>query len=206
MIQHESRLRVADNTGAKEILCIRVLGGSGRRYAGIGDIIVGTVKDALPGAGDLPTSPDGWEEGPSVARSPVVLVSPTVGSKTIDTAPTSWSDPINASGQVRLANPDTDTAGRLAYYASRVSRPEPLDLAVASKLIVASRSAAARIAATPRRQAGIRNASSNATHPTCSSHRNPLAWTPKTDSGQYAPRTTWSRPMTTDAVRRTRQS
>ncbi|HTW19742.1 MAG TPA: 50S ribosomal protein L14 [Mycobacteriales bacterium] len=51
MIQQESRLRVADNTGAKEILCIRVLGGSGRRYAGIGDIIVCTVKDALPGAG-----------------------------------------------------------------------------------------------------------------------------------------------------------
>jgi large subunit ribosomal protein L14 len=51
VIQQESRLRVADNTGAKEILCIRVLGGSGRRYARIGDIIVGTVKDALPGAG-----------------------------------------------------------------------------------------------------------------------------------------------------------
>jgi large subunit ribosomal protein L14 len=50
VIQQESRLRVADNTGAKEILCIRVLGGSGRRYAGIGDVIVGTVKDALPGA------------------------------------------------------------------------------------------------------------------------------------------------------------
>lgn len=51
MIQQESRLKVADNTGAKEILCIRVLGGSGRRYAGIGDIVVATVKDALPGAG-----------------------------------------------------------------------------------------------------------------------------------------------------------
>ena len=51
MIQQESRLRVADNTGAREILCIRVLGGSGRRYAGIGDIIVATVKDAIPGAG-----------------------------------------------------------------------------------------------------------------------------------------------------------
>ena len=50
MIQHESRLKVADNTGAKEILSIRVLGGSGRRYAGIGDIIVASVKDALPGA------------------------------------------------------------------------------------------------------------------------------------------------------------
>jgi large subunit ribosomal protein L14 len=49
VIQQESRLRVADNTGAKEILCIRVLGGSGRRYAGIGDTIVATVKDAIPG-------------------------------------------------------------------------------------------------------------------------------------------------------------
>jgi len=50
VIQQESRLRVADNTGAREILCIRVLGGSGRRYAGIGDLFVGTVKDAIPGA------------------------------------------------------------------------------------------------------------------------------------------------------------
>ncbi len=49
MIQQESRLRVADNTGAKEILCIRVLGGSTRRYAAVGDIIVATVKDATPG-------------------------------------------------------------------------------------------------------------------------------------------------------------
>jgi large subunit ribosomal protein L14 len=49
MIQQESRLKVADNTGAKEILCIRVLGGSGRRYASIGDTIIATVKDAIPG-------------------------------------------------------------------------------------------------------------------------------------------------------------
>ena len=49
MIQQESRVRVADNTGAKELLCIRVLGGSSRRYAGIGDIIVCSVKDAIPG-------------------------------------------------------------------------------------------------------------------------------------------------------------
>ena len=49
MIQQESRLRVADNTGAKELLCIRVLGGSKRRYAGIGDVIVCSVKDAIPG-------------------------------------------------------------------------------------------------------------------------------------------------------------
>jgi len=51
VIQQETRLRVADNTGAREILCIRVLGGSGRRYASIGDIIVGTVKNAIPAAG-----------------------------------------------------------------------------------------------------------------------------------------------------------
>ncbi|MDR1851257.1 MAG: 50S ribosomal protein L14 [Propionibacteriaceae bacterium] len=49
MIQQESRLKVADNTGAKELLCIRVLGGSKRRYAGLGDMIVATVKDAIPG-------------------------------------------------------------------------------------------------------------------------------------------------------------
>ena len=46
MIQQESRMKVADNSGAKEILCIRVLGGTGRRYANVGDIIVATVKDA----------------------------------------------------------------------------------------------------------------------------------------------------------------
>ncbi len=50
MIQQESRLNVADNSGAREVLCIRVLGGSHRRYAGIGDVIVATVKDANPGA------------------------------------------------------------------------------------------------------------------------------------------------------------
>lgn len=49
MVQQETRLRVADNTGAKELLCIRVMGGSTRRYANIGDIIVATVKDATPG-------------------------------------------------------------------------------------------------------------------------------------------------------------
>src|SRR3954466_409714 len=48
MVQPETRLRVADNTGAREILCIRVRGGSKRRYAGVGDIIVGTVKQAIP--------------------------------------------------------------------------------------------------------------------------------------------------------------
>lgn len=57
MIQQESRLRVADNTGAREILVIRVLGGSTRRSAGIGDVVVATVKEATPGgavkAGDV---------------------------------------------------------------------------------------------------------------------------------------------------------
>jgi large subunit ribosomal protein L14 len=49
MIQQESRLRVADNTGAKEVLVIKVLGGTRRRYASIGDVFIATVKDAIPG-------------------------------------------------------------------------------------------------------------------------------------------------------------
>ena len=49
MVQQETRLKVADNTGAKELLCIRVMGGSTRRYAHIGDVIVASVKDATPG-------------------------------------------------------------------------------------------------------------------------------------------------------------
>ena len=67
MIQQETRLKVADNTGAKEILCIRVMGGSTRRYASIGDTIVATVKDATPGGvvkkGDVVTvsrESNGW--------------------------------------------------------------------------------------------------------------------------------------------------
>ncbi len=49
MIQNETRLRVADNSGAKEILCIRLIGGSARKYAGVGDVIVASVKQAQPG-------------------------------------------------------------------------------------------------------------------------------------------------------------
>ncbi|HAW60239.1 MAG TPA: 50S ribosomal protein L14 [Actinobacteria bacterium] len=49
MIQQQTRLKVADNTGAKEIMCIRVLGGSNRKYARVGDVVVGTVKEAMPG-------------------------------------------------------------------------------------------------------------------------------------------------------------
>jgi large subunit ribosomal protein L14 len=51
VIQQESRLRVADNSGAKELLCIRVLGGSGRKYGGVGDTIIATVKQAQPNSG-----------------------------------------------------------------------------------------------------------------------------------------------------------
>ena len=49
MIQQQSLMKVADNTGSKELMCIRVLGGSGRRYAGIGDVVVACVKKAAPG-------------------------------------------------------------------------------------------------------------------------------------------------------------
>jgi large subunit ribosomal protein L14 len=63
MIQQESRLLVCDNSGAKEILCIRVLGGSRRRYAGVGDVIVATVKQA---------SPNGTVKKKSVIRAVVV--------------------------------------------------------------------------------------------------------------------------------------
>jgi large subunit ribosomal protein L14 len=63
MIQQETRLSVCDNSGAKEILCIRVLGGSGRRYAGVGDVIVATVKDA---------NPNGQVKKKSVVRAVIV--------------------------------------------------------------------------------------------------------------------------------------
>ena len=51
MVQQETRLKVADNSGAKELLCIRVLGGSKRKSGGVGDIIIATVKDVIPGGG-----------------------------------------------------------------------------------------------------------------------------------------------------------
>ena len=72
MIQQESRLKVADNTGAKEILCIRVLGGSNRRYASVGDIIVASVKQAAPG---------GSVKKGDVVRAVVVRTSKEVGRK-----------------------------------------------------------------------------------------------------------------------------
>ena len=65
MVQQETRLKVADNTGAKELLCIRVMGGSTRRYAQIGDVIVASVKDATPGGvvkkGDVVKTADPYD-------------------------------------------------------------------------------------------------------------------------------------------------
>lgn len=72
MIQQESRLKIADNTGAKEILCIRVLGGSNRRYASVGDIIVASVKQAAPG---------GSVKKGEVVRAVIVRTAKEVGRK-----------------------------------------------------------------------------------------------------------------------------
>lgn len=72
MIQQESRLKVTDNSGAKEILCIRVLGGTRRRYARVGDVIVATVKDA---------SPTGTVKKKSVVRAVVVRTVDTIQRK-----------------------------------------------------------------------------------------------------------------------------
>jgi len=70
MIQQESRLKVADNVGAREILCIRVLGGSGRRYARVGDVIIATVKSAAPG---------GVVKKGDIVRAVVVMTKKTYG-------------------------------------------------------------------------------------------------------------------------------
>ena len=72
MIQQETRLKIADNSGAKEALCIRVLGGSGRRYASVGDIIVVAIKDALP---------NGTVKKGDVAKAVVVRTSKEVRRK-----------------------------------------------------------------------------------------------------------------------------
>ncbi len=72
MIQVETRLKVADNTGARELLCIRIKGGSRRRYAGVGDIIVGAVKEANPG---------GAVKKGDVVQAVVVRVKKTYGRK-----------------------------------------------------------------------------------------------------------------------------
>ena len=86
MVQQESRLKVADNTGAKELLVIRVMGGSTRRYANIGDVIVATVKDATPGGvvkkGDVVkavvvrSSQTGCEQHAEIDALPTEIVTP----------------------------------------------------------------------------------------------------------------------------------
>ena len=78
MIQQETRLHVADNTGAKELLAIRVLGGSKRRYAGIGDVIVASVKDAIPGGSVKKTS--SRLSSSALSRNTVVSTAPTSSS------------------------------------------------------------------------------------------------------------------------------
>ncbi|MGL5930838.1 MAG: substrate-binding domain-containing protein, partial [Dermatophilaceae bacterium] len=100
-----------------------------------------TWLDALAGSGRLATAPGGWTAGGSVAISPVVLVSPTGGTHAVDEAPASWDAVINGSGAVRLADPDNDTASRLAYYSSRRGEPD-IDIATAGRLVFASRFAA----------------------------------------------------------------
>lgn len=72
MIQQESRVKVADNSGAKEILCIRVLGGTGRRYAHVGDVIVATVKSA---------SPTGNVKKKSVVKAVIIRTTNTIRRK-----------------------------------------------------------------------------------------------------------------------------
>ena len=76
MIQQESRLRVADNSGAKEVLVIKVLGGTRRRYASIGDIFVATVKDAIPGAG-VKKGETPLPENAAVTAGKVIVLGPT---------------------------------------------------------------------------------------------------------------------------------
>lgn len=79
MIQQETRLHVADNTGAKELLAIRVLGGSKRRYAGIGDVIVASVKDAIL-AGRSRRATSSRLSSSALSRNTVVSTAPTSSS------------------------------------------------------------------------------------------------------------------------------
>ncbi|WP_377638920.1 substrate-binding domain-containing protein [Oryzobacter terrae] len=133
--------RLARVGSASSLTAIQQIGGGRVPEVWVPDS--STWVDALPGSGELPTSPDGWASGGSVASSPVLLVSPTSGPNVVTTVPASWSDLLNVRGTVQMANPDVDTASRLAYYSSRIGRPEALDLTSAGKLIFASRFAAA---------------------------------------------------------------
>ena len=79
MIQQESRLKVADNTGAREILCIRVMGGSRRRYAAVGDIITATVKSASPQGTVKTATPQGAVKKGEVVQAVVVRTKKAYG-------------------------------------------------------------------------------------------------------------------------------
>ena len=80
MIQQETRLKVADNSGAREVLCFKVLGGSKRRYASLGDIIVVTVKQAIP---------DGIVKKGQVSRACLLYTSPSPRDATLSRMPSS---------------------------------------------------------------------------------------------------------------------
>ena len=103
MIQQESRLNVADNSGAKEVLCIRVLGGSGRRYAGIGDTIVVSVKNAIPG---------GNVKKGDVSRAVIVRTKPR--STAAATAPTSGSTRTPPSSSTTPTSPAAPASSGLS--------------------------------------------------------------------------------------------
>ena len=122
MIQVESRLRVADNTGAREILCIRIRGGSRRRYAAVGDIIVGTVKQATPG---------GSVKKGDVVRAVVVRTKKEFGRKDgtyiafDENAAVLIDNQVNPRG-TRIFGPAGPRAAREELHEDRVARPEVL--------------------------------------------------------------------------------
>ena len=118
MIQQETRLHVADNTGAKELLCIRVLGGSKRRYAGIGDVIVASVKDAIPN-GSVKKGDVVKAVASVPSRNAVALTAPTSNSTR---TPPSFSAP--AVNRRALVSSDR-LAVNCATSASCVSCPSP---------------------------------------------------------------------------------
>ena len=95
MIQQQTYLKVADNTGAKELMCIRVLGGTGRRYANIGDVVVASVKKAAPG---------GVVKKGDVVKAVIVRSASTAFAA--KTAPTSVSTKTQPSSSVMIKTPE----------------------------------------------------------------------------------------------------
>ena len=102
MIQAETRLKVADNSGARKVLCIKVLGGSKRRYARVGDVIVCTVKEAIPnGAGQEGRRRQGGRRPHARRRS----VAPTAATSSSTTTPPSSSTPQGNPRGTRIFGP-----------------------------------------------------------------------------------------------------